>query len=323
MFIFGSGIDQVANQRNVADQQNIGLAQSDQAARQRAIDIGQQRQMQAQQEEQARQDAQFQFAQQQAASQAADQKNDFRFNLGRQDEATARTEDTRRFNVGVDLQKQQIAAGKGQADYSEAINAIENGDVSKPEDLDKSFGGLSAIQKQRALMYLSMKSKKQTQDYQSVMAAANAATGTVAPVFTPVTPVKPHWWSSTPEAPKPPPPLTEDEAMAKLAAHKQFLKFIPALTFDEATQKFMPAIPKPEGWQPTSGPAPVTAPPAAAPAPGGFAFNTATPQPTTVTAGTQPLGNAGLAPGTVYKGYTYQGGDPKDPKNWAPVTQMQ
>jgi hypothetical protein len=295
-FIFASNPDSLANQRNVADQENIGLAQSDQQARQRAIDIGQQRQIEAQQRAQAEQDAQFQFQQQQAAQAQAEQQNDFRFNLGRQDQAAAAAEDKRRFDIGAKQTQQQIDAGKGQNDYVEAVNAIESGDITNPDDLTKGFPSLTPTQKQRAVMYLSMKTKKQGQDYQSVAAAANAATGIVAPPFNPTPAVKPHWWSSTPPSEKPPAPLTEDEAMGKLASDKNAIglrKFLPALTWDEANQRFMPAIPKPEGWMPNSV-APAAAPspqPSASGtgAPGSFAFNNTAPQSTTVTAGPQPL----------------------------------
>lgn len=311
MFIFGSGLDQLAQQRNQADATNIGLAQSDQALRQRAIDVGQQRQMEAQRQTADQQNQQFAFQAQQAAQQQADQENQFQFGLQRQDKAAATAEDTRRFNIGAAQTQQQIDASKGQNDYAEAVNAIENGDVTTTDDLDKSFKSLTPTQKQRAAMYLSMKTKKQGQDYQSVAAAAAAATGIVAPPFNPVTPPKAHWWSSAPEAPKPPAPLTEDEAMAKLAAVKPLAKFLPALTWDFQTQKFLPAIPKPEGWQPITGPVAqadaggaITPPPGrpmAGPAP--FAFNTAAPQPTTVTAGVQPLapGNTGLTPRVTTK----------------------
>jgi hypothetical protein len=300
-YVFGSGIDSVAQQKNYYDQMNVGLAQSDQAARQRAIDITQQRQLQTQQQAQDQANAQYQFQQQQAAQQQADQTNDFRFNLGRQDEASARAEDTRRFNVQTQLQKDQLASTKGQNDYAEAVNAIENGDVNNPDDLAKSFPNLNAQQQTRASMYLTMKAKKQTQDYQAVQAAADAATGLVAskPV---TTTAKPHFWSSPVTTTTPAAPLSEDEAFAKLAPIKPLAKFLPALTWDEAAQRFVPAMPKPE-WQPPGAmPGPVaqvsaggpTLPPGqpmAGPAP--FQFNpSATPQPTAVTSGPQPLAPA-------------------------------
>jgi hypothetical protein len=372
-FIFGSGVDQLANQRNVADQENIGLAQSDQQARQRAIDIGQQRQIEAQQRAQAEQDAQFQFQQQQAAHAQADQQNDFRFNLGRQDQAAAAAEDKRRFDIGAKQTQQQIDAGKGQNDYVEAVNAIESGDITNPDDLTKGFPSLTPTQKQRAVMYLSMKTKKQGQDYQSVAAAANAATGIVNPPPPVAPPAQSGWnrfWHGATPAAKAPAPLTEDEAMGKLASDKNAIglrKFLPALTWDEANQRFMPAIPKPEGWMPNSvAPAAATSPQPSAPgtgAAGSFAFNNTAPQPTSVTAGPQPLSpqpptspyesalkrrfmartpaelgtwprlnnppphTPGLPstpePGTIYKGYMFQGGDPSNRNNWTQVPQTQ
>lgn len=327
-FIFGGDVDQLARQRNVADQQNIGLAQADQAARQHAIDITQQRQIDAQRQAQAEADAQFQFQQQQTAQAQADQKNNFRFNLGRQDEATARAEDTRRFNVQTDLQKQQINATKGQNDYAEAVNAIENGDVTNPGDLDKSFSGLSPTQKQRASMYLTMKAKKQTQDYQAVQAAADAATGLVA--SKPVTTTsKPHFWSSPVTTVTPAVSVSEDDAFAKLASDKNAIalrKFLPALTWDEAGQRFVPAMPKPEWQPPEMTPAPntpaATAAPGAAPPP--FQFNAGvSPQPTAVTAGPQPVASSTMPVGTIYKGYAYLGGDPTQQASWRQVANTQ
>ena len=352
MFIFGSNPDSLSQARTTADQQNIGLALSDQAARQRAIDVGQQRQIQQQQSDQARQDAQFQFAQQQAAQQQsqqqANQENDFRFNIGRQDQAAADAESKRRFNIGAAQTQQQIDSTKGQNDYAEAVSAIENGDVTSLKDLTKSFPNLTPQQQQRGAMYLSMKSQKQGQDYQAVVSAADAATGLVAPkptqqVIPPGTKWNPaNWGASSTTNTIPPVPINEDQAFAALASNpkaKPLGKTLFALAWDDNAQRFVPAIPKPEGWAPTqtlppirppsgAGPAlpsmPPTAPNSLAPAP--FAFNTAAPQPTTVTAGTQPLAGPSRAPidaGTVYKGYVFQGGDPADQRNWALVPQTQ
>jgi hypothetical protein len=330
-FIFGSNPDSLAQQRMGTDQMNIGFAERQQALAQSEQDRANQQQIDADNRARDEQAQEFQFGAQQAAQQKASAENDYRFNLGRQDEAAATAESKRRFDIGAKQTQQQIDASTGQSDYAEAVNAVENGDVTSLADLTKSFPKLTPSQQQRAAMYLTMKTRKQGQDYQSVMAAANAATGLVTPKPVTTT-VKPHFWSSPVTTTTPATPLTEDEAFAKLATVKPLAKFLPALTWDEQSQKFLPAIPKPEGWQPTqtsgSGTGPGTPPnaqaaPASAPAP--FSFNaTAAPQPTTVTSGTQPLsgGVPNLVAGqTVYKGYRYVGGDPGAQTSWVPANQ--
>lgn len=315
-FIFGTNPDQLAQQRNVADQMNISLAQDQQRQAQDQINRQQAAQFEAARQRQAEQDSSFQFAANQAAQTKADQENEFRFGLQRQDQAAATAEDTRRFNAQLELQKSQIAGTKGQTDYAEAINAIENGDVTTPADLAKSFSNLTPQQKQRAGMYLGGKNRRESQDYQSVVDAANAATGVVRPPDVTTT-AKPHWWSSPVTTTTPAAKLTEDQAMAKLSGVKALQKFLPALTWDEDKQQFVPAVPKPDGWQPT----------VAGAAAGQFSFGaggpTPAPTPPTVTAGPTPVTGTlpALAVNTIYKGYRYIGGDPATSSSWVPVNQ--
>jgi hypothetical protein len=246
-FVFGGSPDALAGQQNFYDQTNIELAQKERDLQQRQIDEAQRQQAQADEQAQAQDpaDAQFRFQAQQEA--AANAENQYRFNLGRQDEQAANAESKRQFDTQTALTKQQIAAQTGGADYSEAYNAIANGDVVTPDDLAKSFPSLTPIQKQRAAMYLQQKKTRDVQDYQQIAAGAAAATGAVRPPTT-QTVTKGGWFSSPTTNTVPAVNLTEDQAMASLASMKQFAKVLPHLVWNEEDQKFEPAIKPPAGF---------------------------------------------------------------------------
>lgn len=260
-YIFASDPNALAGQKNYYDQMNVNLAVRDQEARQRAIDTAQQQQVNANAANQAAQQQAYQFAQQQRAAEA-----DTAYNRGVQSyqfgqQGKNEQERIREFNVGTDLQQQQIGAQKQAALYGEALQAVDAGDITTPDDIEKNYSTLAPDQKQRLNAYLTASTQRKGDQYQQALSAAAAATGAVVGSGTPAAPAVPgaHFGNSaTPAKPAvPAPTLTEDQAMAKLAGLKGFTKVMPLLSFDADEQKFVPNMKAP------TPPSALTAPPPA------------------------------------------------------------
>lgn len=325
-YIFGGDINSLAGQKNTYDQMNVNLALQDRALRQKAQDEYQQQMITAQRqaEEDARQNAaqrfQFDLGQQDRADRLAGQAYDrgmrmFDFTTGRADRAAQDAESRRRFDIQTGLETQRLNAAKGQGDYSELVNAVQSGGVKTPEEIDSLFGHLSDGQRDRAKTYLAAAQQGKLEDYQAVDAAARAATGMVRPKPVAAVPGAHFWNRDIPAVPAK--VLNEDEAMAALAGVKALNKFLPQLTWDEASQSFQPVMRKP-GFNFT---VPTAATGTNAPQ---FALP---PSPVTQTvtnppAAGEPVAFPGYKMGAVYKGgLQYLGGDPNVETSWRQVSQ--
>lgn len=252
-YLFGSGFDSLAQQRQSYDQLAYSLADQDRQARERAAavvraqaDREQQRQDQMVADSTARQ---YQFgrdAQVQAERASQDATQQYQFGVGQQfrqkefDAAQKNQADTMAFNR--DLIKTQASEGKADADYSDAEQKAQAGILTDPKLLDSQYPNLTPVQKMRVHDVIANRLQSSIQQFKAASAAATAATGFVNQGNVAV-PEKGSLFWKTPAVPAK--KITESEAFEKLAGNRAFSKVASSLEWDEDSQGFTPIIPDP------------------------------------------------------------------------------
>src|SRR5580692_3954649 len=167
-YVFGNSFDSLAGQEQGYNQTAIGTGLAQQARAQAAID--QQNQQAAEQRRQAEEDSrqqaalQYQFSQQQAQQQAdaaANQWQKYTFSQQQQADQAAAAQRAKEFGENLDLEKEKVAAAReaqgiksGAADLQNAIQGIDSGDITTPDDLNKLYPNLTKQQSDAAMAHL-------------------------------------------------------------------------------------------------------------------------------------------------------------------------
>lgn len=252
MYIFGSGYDQVAGQKNLYDEQAIRLALADQQARQQAVNQTQQNYIfaQRQAEEDARQ--QDDIVRQQAAQLRSEQdrqqqlnRQDYQFNVGRQDQAKADAESRRRFDVETgfktraeDFQKTQVNTADTRMQLNDLVKMAQNGSIPADANMGELFPNLSSSQIAWAKKFATLQSEEQSKQLQDLATQATRMVKSVAGEPKPVSTSSWYnplsWWSTKPGS-----GLTENDAFKHLNSFKELRDYAPMLQWDATSQQFV------------------------------------------------------------------------------------
>ena len=256
MYIFGSGFDSLAGQKNLYDEQAIRLGLADQQARQAAINQTQQNYVfaQRQAEEDARQQQSQDLAQTDRFQSQQDRnqqqsRQDYQFNLGRSDQAKVDAESKRRFDVesgfktaANEQQKAQVDAADTRNQLQDLVKMAQSGTIPADSDMSQLFPKLTPTQVDWAKKFAQSQSADQAKQLQDIATEATRLAQAKKPVTEKATPAG-TWLLGTglfAKAAQPAKPMTEDEAFNAIMADKSLKEYSPLLQWDNNAQQFVP-----------------------------------------------------------------------------------